>query len=114
MTETDDWQYSGSLKRFLVVGQAEPRTDPRKMIHKVFAFLGVDPEFYSSHFDEEFLKTSERRRYTSWFAHFVELRITPTLRRLPPKHTLLPDACCASEVDRLPELTGIESSSWGV
>jgi hypothetical protein len=125
--------------RVLVIDQAELHSDRRAVLREAFAFLGVEESFDSPRFDEEFLKTSERRRYPPRFARFVELSVTPRLRWLPPKarlglrrsveKTVLPplqpaklddemrarlEEHFAGEARRLRELTGKPFSSWSV
>jgi hypothetical protein len=126
-------------ERILVIDQAELGSERRQVLRRAFSFLEVDPTFDSPRFDDEFLKTSDRRRDPPRFARFVELTLTPWLRRLPPsarlflrrsvERTLLPElestdlgpdtkrrlqGYYAGEVDRLRELTGMKFATWSI
>ena len=126
-------------ERVLVVDQAELLTDRRSTLRKVFCFLEVDEEVDSSQFEEEFLRSSERRTYPPGFARFVGLHVTPRVRWLPRgmrrslRHSVerlffppletsgLDDGLRAQlqefytgEVERLRALTGETFPTWSV
>lgn len=125
--------------RFLVVDQADLLADREATLRRIFGFLGVDEEFVSPRFEEEFLRASDHHTYPPWFAKFVELHVIPRLRWLPPgvrrtmrhsvERTLFPahqaskpdngmrerlQEYFAGEADRLRELTGEHFASWSV
>lgn len=124
---------------FIVVDQADLLADRRGTVRRVFGFLEVDDGFDSPRFDDEFLKSSDRRTYPPWLARFVELRVIPRLRWLPPgvrrtmrhsvERTILPPLAAAApddrlrgrlqeyfagEAQRLRALTGERFPSWSV
>lgn len=126
-------------ERILVVDQAELFSNRRKALRRVFGFLEVDETFDSPLFDDEFLITEKRHRYPPWFADFVELRLVPRLRWVPPKarrlmrqaveRTFFPavapsmldgptrarlEEYFADETRRLRLLTGMEFHTWSV
>lgn len=125
-------------ERVLVIDQAELLSDRRSALREVFGFLSVDDRVDSARFDEELLRTGERRAYPPGFARFVGLQVVPRaqwlpagarrkLRRsmervLPPLQTeALGDELrsrlaelYAGDVARLRALTGKRFASWSV
>ncbi len=126
-------------ENFMVLDQADLLTDRRSAVRRVFGFLGVDEDFDSPRFDDEFLKASDRHTYPPWFARFVELHVIPRLRWLPPgvrrtmrhsvERTIFPPLRSAQpddrlrgrlqdyfagEAQRLRELTGERFPTWSV
>lgn len=126
-------------ERFMVIDQADLLNDRRSTVRRAFAFLGVDEDFDSPRFDDEFLRSSDRHTYPPWFARFVELQAIPRLRWLPPRvrhslrrsveRTIFPPLQSAEpddglrsrlqdhfsgEARRLRELTGEPFPSWSV
>jgi hypothetical protein len=125
--------------RVMVLDQADLFADRRGAVQRVFGFLGVDERFESRRFEDEFLKSSDRHRYPPWFAEFVDLRVIPRLRWLPPRlrhglrrtveRTVLPPLepakpdehlrarlreYFAGEAQRLRELSGERFPTWSV
>ncbi len=125
-------------ERILVVDQADLLADRRSTLRQVLAFLEVDDAPDSLRFDDEFLKSSERRTYPPGFARFVGFTVAPRLqwlspelrrslrrsveRLLPPLQTATLDdelrgrlqELYAGEVRRLRELTGKPFATWSV
>ncbi len=125
-------------ERVLVIDQAELLADRRSTLSEIFAFLSVDSTVDSSRFDEELLRTGERRSYPPGFARFVGLEVVPRVqwmpgglrrrlrrtmeRALPPLQTeALGEELrarlaelYAGDVARLRELTGKAFASWSV
>jgi hypothetical protein len=127
------------LRDLLLVDHAELLSERRATLRKVFAFLGVDEEFDSPGFEEEFLLSTERRTYPPGLAHFVSRSVTPRLKWLPAgmrrrlrrstERALLPrlepselghdlrvrlQAYFADDAAYLRDLTGESLSSWSV
>ncbi len=84
--------YALQLERYLqhfapeqvhVIDQAELLADRRATLSEIFAFLEVDDSVDSSRFDEELLRTGERRAYPPGFARFVGLQVVPRTQWLP-------------------------------
>jgi hypothetical protein len=124
-------------EKILVIDQAQLLSDRRSTLRRVFAFLDVDDTVDSSRFDDEFLKSSERRTYPPGLARFVGLHLRPKLGWLPSgvrrslRHSLerilLPpletsklddglrarlEEFYAGEVERLRALTGDQFPTW--
>jgi hypothetical protein len=125
-------------ERILVVDQAVMLAEREASLRSVFSFLGVDPEFSSSEFEEELFRGGERRRHPPLAA-----RLKPVLRRpyerLPagPRDRLregveralfktVPKPAVterergrlgelfAPDAERLRRLTGLELAGWSV
>lgn len=125
--------------QILVIDQADLLADRPAVLRKIFAFLGVEENFDSAAFTDEYLKATDRHVYPPAFARFVELHVTPRLRWLPPRarhilrrsveRSMLPslepsqlddrsrqrlEEYFASEVDRLRQLTGMRFPTWTI
>jgi hypothetical protein len=125
-------------ERVLVIDQAELFADRRSTLSEIFAFLSVDDGVDSSRFDEELLRTGERRSYPPGFARFVGLQVVPRAQWLPAgvrrnlrrtiERTLPPlqtealgeelrarlAELYAGDVARLRALTGKPFASWSI
>lgn len=128
-----------SQEQILVIDQANLLADRRSTLRRVFAFLAVDDEFDSPHFDGELNKSTERRVYPHGLARFVGGTVTPRLQWLPPRvrtslrqsveRTFLPpleppilskelrarlEEVYAGEVERLRAITGEAFPTWSI
>ncbi|HXV04543.1 MAG TPA: sulfotransferase [Solirubrobacterales bacterium] len=122
-----------------VVDQAELLGERKSTLRSLFAFLGVEEDFTSEHFEEELWKTSERRISPPGHAGFIAKFIAPRARWMPARlrHSIRRsyerafwrpleepalDAGAkarlqelfAADVERLRKLTGQPFSGWSV
>jgi Sulfotransferase domain len=125
--------------RILVVDQDELRSARRDSLRRIFAFLEVDETLDCSRFDEELLKSSERRAYPPLLARLIALSLAPRAQWVPHslrrslrrgiERALLPELpqadfdpelrvrleeTYAPDVQRLRKLTGQAFASWSV
>jgi hypothetical protein len=126
-------------ERILVVDHAELLADRRSTLRGVCEFLEVDDgPLDALRFEDEFLKSSERRAYPPGFARFVGFAVAPRLQWLSPRvrrslrssvERVLPrlqtstldgelrarlEQLYAGEVERLRALTGQTFPAWSV
>ncbi|MGH2924099.1 MAG: sulfotransferase family protein [Solirubrobacterales bacterium] len=128
-----------SDEQILVIDQNRLRHRRRDVLRDVFAFLGVDPAFWSPEFEREFNPQAEQRRPTGLWRSLRSSPLGAVFRRLPPgirsrlrrpatramsrgvgRPELAPEtlsaleAALAPEVARLRELTGQRFETWSL
>jgi len=126
-------------EQIMVIDQDRLRHRRRDVLRDVFAFLGVDPGFWSSQFEREFNPRTEQRRASGlwWWLRNSPLRAAfrrlpagarSRLRRpvnralsravgrpeLPPEARSRLEEALAPEVARLRELTGQRYETWSL
>jgi hypothetical protein len=126
-------------EQILVVDQDQLRSERRATLRRIFAFLEVEETLDSARFDEELLRSSERRAYPPALARFIALSLAPRAQLVPRgvrrslrrgiERAFLPELprtdldtelrarlqhAYARDVQRLRELTGQGFASWSV
>ncbi len=139
-------KYAMQLERFLehyskdnvlVFQQSELRYKRMETLHRIFEFLGVDPDFHHPRFEHERHQTSGKTRATRLAVRLEKLGRSPRARMFPAnfwmvlddrlplrraikrpdvRASLPPDTLAELRADgeRLRELTGRDFSNWSI
>jgi hypothetical protein len=127
-TQLSRWLERFPRERVLVLEQRSLLVDRRATLHRVFAFLGVDPDFTSPTW-EEIHNTAGSHRRPNRIAHALGARGVAAAEagRLPwlltseiPKPELRPDqrerleGVLRAEAERLRELVDLDVAHWTI